>query len=650
MYILKNFWFRSLMREFFFGLDKVIYGLIAKIYDLIIIIARTSPLSQADIARFSSRIYELLAIFMVFKVTFSLIMYVVNPDDFTEKSKGISKLTVNIIISLALLILTPFIFSYAYRLQEIILESNALANLIFGENNSQNSFFNTAGEDMAFTAFSPFAVPNVSSFSIYGCSNLMIKNTYSDKTDSDPDIIFNRDCSGLNEKTWSVADPKPEYKTLYDLTNSKETKELSDTMLKNYITGMNNKSFGLAYRADLLTAADSSKEAFVFDYSYFISTAVGVLVVLLLVSYCLDIGTRSVKLAFLQLIAPIPIISYVDPKSGKDGLFKKWYKMCFSTYLSLFIRLIVLYFAIFIISQVSGKLVNISTGAYYTTNVWVSLFILIGALMFAKQFPKILENLGIKLDGGGKFTLNPLKKMESDMIGGKILKKPNEFLEKVGKGIAKAPISGLKTGTMKVLSGANARFHGQSFGSGARRYKGGLGKAIDKAYETYLPFGAEARKEKVKGKEELAAMDRKWYQGKDMFEQMIKRGITTPKDALDGTNRTAYEAAGFNGEFLESKMKLDAKDNELKKFRALVQAAQAGDPNARATLSTRPGGLQGALEQLAKDEKALKGLQDVHDSNRRRFEDQARIEDSFKFYKNNDENPTNGDAKPNNHK
>ena len=37
--------------------------------------------------------------------------------------------------------------------------------------------------------------------------------------------------------------------------------------------------------------------------------------------------------------------------------------------------------------------------------------------MFVKQMPKILENLGFKLDGG--FNLNPLKKLEDGMIGGK---------------------------------------------------------------------------------------------------------------------------------------------------------------------------------------------------------------------------------------
>ena len=75
------------------------------------------------------------------------------------------------------------------------------------------------------------------------------------------------------------------------------------------------------------------------DYKFVFSTVVGVVVVLLLINFCMDVGLRSIKLSFLQLVAPIPILSYVDPKSGKDGLFKKWYEMCFKTFLSLFIRI-----------------------------------------------------------------------------------------------------------------------------------------------------------------------------------------------------------------------------------------------------------------------------------------------------------------------
>ena len=132
MYVLSlNMWFQKLMRQFFFNIDSVVFNFISGIYDLLISIARTSVLSQADIIEMADRIYKLLAIFMVFKVTFSLIMYVVNPDDFSDKSKGISKLGTNIIISLTLLILTPYVFNMAYTLQTIVLEDNSIAALIF---------------------------------------------------------------------------------------------------------------------------------------------------------------------------------------------------------------------------------------------------------------------------------------------------------------------------------------------------------------------------------------------------------------------------------------------------------------------------------------------------------------------------------------
>ena len=93
-------WFDKLIRQFFFALDSVIYRFIPIIYDLLIKIAKTSILSQADILDMSKRVYNFLAIFMTFKIAFSLITYIVNPDDFSDKNKGLGKLGTNVIISL----------------------------------------------------------------------------------------------------------------------------------------------------------------------------------------------------------------------------------------------------------------------------------------------------------------------------------------------------------------------------------------------------------------------------------------------------------------------------------------------------------------------------------------------------------------------
>lgn len=437
MYTLSiNMWFQKLMKQFFFGIDQVVYNFISTIYDLLISIARTSILSQADILDMADKIYKLLAVFMIFKVTFSLITYVVNPDDFSDKSKGISKLATNIIISLGLLILTPYIFNMAYRLQTIILEDNTLATLIFSddEEDSNSDFLNTAGDTMAFMAIRPFFVPNTSIVELQDCVNL-----------TDGNGRANEACTGIGNDTYN------------NLNDSKSMvgviSENGEILVQNYVAGINHENLGLYFRQELAVATNSDKE-FVMEYKYIFSTIVGVVIVLLLISFCMDVALRSIKLAFLQLIAPIPILSYVDPKSGKDGMFKKWYQLCFKTYLSLFIRLLALYFAIYIISRIES-MTDIVDGTTQT-NLFVIIFIIIGALMFAKQFPKILEGLGIKLDGDGKFTLNPFKKFENEALGGKNI-----------TGAARGALVGAASGRGLGIGGAlGGAFRGAKSGKG----------------------------------------------------------------------------------------------------------------------------------------------------------------------------------------
>lgn len=458
MFVLANMWFQTLMRQFFFNIDKIVFNFISTIYDFLITIARTSVLSQADIASMADRIYKLLAVFMIFKVTFSLIMYVVNPDDFSDKSKGVGKLGTNVVISLSLLILTPYIFNYAYQLQTIILEDNALSALIFGESqeNTNQAPFESAGDKMAYITMQPFFMPNSAIDELYECAQLTTR-------DSNGNVIFNKDCSGLDLDYASTNDAD----SLYALTKNEDGEEntrFTEQTLKNYIAGVSVGNLGLMFRQDMAIATDSENTEFIIDYKYLFSTVLGIVIILLLVTFCMDVALRSIKLAFLQLIAPIPIISFVDPKSGKDGMFKKWAEMCGKTYISLFIRLLAIYFAAFIISKID-RMVDIVDGSY-VSNLLVKIFIIIGALMFAKQLPKILEGLGVKLDGG--FTLNPLKKMENEMIGGK-------QVSKVGKGVGKYTGRLAKgVGTAALVGGASA-----ITGHGFR----GTGKAIRGAWK-----------------------------------------------------------------------------------------------------------------------------------------------------------------------
>ena len=484
-----HIWLAKLIRQFFIMIDTIVYNGIAEVYRLLIDISRTSVLSQSSIESIGDRIYQLLAVFMTFKVIFSLIMYVVNPDDFSDKSKGVSKLGVNVIITLSLLILTPYAFRYAYQLQNIVLEDNSLGVLVFGDTDDDDldsdfSVFSSGGESIAFYAMRPFFVPNSTMPALKNCVVLM-KNGK-----------FNQECSGADLDNPEIYDGKHTDSLaglVSDVKNSKANYDYTD--VANYVYGVENESLGLMFRPEIALGVveNGGQKNFVIDYKFMFSTPIGIIIVLLLISFCMDVALRSIKLTFLQLIAPIPIISYLDPKSGKDGMFKKWYQLCFKTYISLFVRLLALYFAIFIISKID-KMSDVLDGSYQSSTL-VKVFVIIGCLMFAKQLPKMLEGLGIKLDGDGKFTLNPLKKFGNEALGGKKI---------LGFGAA-AGAAGLAGAT----NFASRMFHPNSwkndkgkfsFSKGVSSMLRAPGSAVAGAFSAFRRGGQKAMKEESMGK------------------------------------------------------------------------------------------------------------------------------------------------------
>ena len=149
------------------------------------------------------------------------------------------------------------------------------------------------------------------------------------------------------------------------------------------------------------------------DYLFLWSTIVGVVLALLFLNVGLEIAKRVIKLGFLELIAPIPIISYIDPKSGKDGMFKRWLKELGSTWASLFIRLGAIYFAIYIISLFAENLKGQS--------IWMKIFFIFGCMLFAKELPKLIEKLVPGLNLAGILRLNPIKNFRDNELGSKVV-------------------------------------------------------------------------------------------------------------------------------------------------------------------------------------------------------------------------------------
>lgn len=142
---------------------------------------------------------------------------------------------------------------------------------------------------------------------------------------------------------------------------------------------------------------------FKYEYKWLLSTVVGVILVVLLCGMCIDVGIRSLKLIILKALAPIPIISYVDPKSAKDGMFSAWVKTFISTWVDLFIKIGVIYFVLFLLSELTngGLFGNPLLGAQSELNWFGKIALILALVFFAKSAPKfIMTALGIKSSSG----------------------------------------------------------------------------------------------------------------------------------------------------------------------------------------------------------------------------------------------------------
>ena len=325
------------LRAAFYTLDKAVFFLFESAYSLVQKIAEVNILGEGDFQDFASRVYLFLGIFMLFKVAVSLINYFINPDSFSDSKSGMGSVLKRIIISLILIVAVPFIFTEARTLQDLLIK-NENGNILV------NVVFGGNGSG---------DTQNMEEYYSNAGSTMSVK-------------IF---CSFFKAK---------------DGDNEACLSAESISALENLIDE---------------TGADEHE--FTYDYKIPLSTIAGGFAAWIMVMFCFDVAVRAVKLSFLQLISPIPVMSYIDPKKG-DQIFNKWVSECVSTYLSLFLRLLALYLGIYILSRI-----NIDS-----TDTFATVFIILGLLLFMKEVPKLVMDIfGIKDMGG--FTLNPVKRIKS---------------------------------------------------------------------------------------------------------------------------------------------------------------------------------------------------------------------------------------------
>ena len=384
----------DLPRSLFTAIDDGVYSMIGNVYELIVDIANVSVFSTDTLQAFYGKIYALLSIFMLFKLSFSIVSYILDPSKTFDKNAGFGKLITNILVMFIMMLSAPVAFKYLTKLQNAILDDNVIENFVFNIDGSSDSRSFKITTDSTCAAWKK----------IDSKFNEKAGNWYPASVGDGISLRMYRVFFNLAEDAKGSTGWK-----------SKEDLDVSYNFCKD-LRGATVKNMTLAVN-DYVEKNDKGMW-YVVDYRLFLATAFGVLALLMFISIAFDIAVRAVKLGFLQLIAPVPIISYIDPKSGKDGIFQKWIKEVGKTWASLFIRLFSLYFAVFIVSKV--EIIFPKDYKLKSSMFFVELFVIIGALMFAKQLPQLLEQLfpGMKM---GKMQLNPFKKVTDEALGGKLV-------------------------------------------------------------------------------------------------------------------------------------------------------------------------------------------------------------------------------------
>lgn len=124
---------------------------------------------------------------------------------------------------------------------------------------------------------------------------------------------------------------------------------------------------------------------------------VGIAAIVMLWAICIEVVVRYLKLALLEVISPIAVMSYMDPN---DKIFSSWVKQYMGAYFNLFIQLLVINAAIFFIS-----VIDVTAGGISTILVYAGIFI------FIKTMPGMISKLfGLENAGSFKDSLGMVKK------------------------------------------------------------------------------------------------------------------------------------------------------------------------------------------------------------------------------------------------
>ena len=424
----------QLLDTIFIYINSLVYDFINFLYQIFIAIAGAQLFTSDQYQEIANRIYIIIGVVSLFLISYVLLRAIVNPDGSAKSEYSVQKIIPNIIKVILFIGLVPVIFSMAYRIQDIIVNTNVIPKIIFGSDKFVTQKTDTGeysyasnGRTLANGIFTGFMYPKDD----VDASEIEISSCYFPAPN----------CDGIGEAhagdaaytitrvaTWGLP---------FGFFWGKNTAEAAESAVDRLTEHFNGGDSAYTFEMAELEVNAGTKNFQVYanfgskmhgeekqlEYNGIFQLIAGIIVIYVFINYCIDLGVRAIKLGYYQLIAPICIMTILSP--GQSKVFNNWLKSSISTFIDVFLRIAIIFLGLLAIDYLPSVGDEIWARSGFAENVVVQnfarVFLIIGILIFVKQAPKLLSDLfGIQ---GGAFKLGIKDKLgEMAGIGGAVKK------------------------------------------------------------------------------------------------------------------------------------------------------------------------------------------------------------------------------------
>lgn len=360
------------------AIDSIVYFVVTIAYKIFLALSQFELFNDGAFEYLINRAYIIIGVISLFLVAYSLLNAIINPENSAKGKNSVSKIVKNVVIAIIGVAIVPTLFNYFYYFQRVILCNNLIPRLVLEQVDTGTTNLNNAATELSELIFESFFYPNslVSGDESTG-------STAGNSSYEDDDVLSAASAIVINE-----SNPEQDSDT-YSLAEA-------------YDNAKNGVSFWRSFSPFIFSNPGVSSNDI--QYLIILSTIAGGYIAYVFINLCLDMGLRAVKLGYLELIAPLAIMTTIVP--GQEGVFKNWSKKTISCAIEVFTRLFVVVFAVYLISTIKDVLKPSMSTTICGLELNPFLILIMRAIIyiaiftFAKQAPKFFsEATGIKSDG-----------------------------------------------------------------------------------------------------------------------------------------------------------------------------------------------------------------------------------------------------------